>query len=285
MAAGRGPSERIYRALLGLYPSTFRMRFADEMVLLFGDQLRDARAERAPFGVAVVWFRGVGDLFVTAAAEHVRGDHGLGQAVGEPPSGLTRVLGVVGVLGGLGILAGFIVQTLIFETLPWLITVRIMLSNIGAIAVIIGLQAGAGTSRSRSGSAIAWAAALSNAWYAGMTILPVIGWAPFAGDHHVVWFLAGLGMWIAAAAFGLVIARRGGFLQVTGLTLALGSVLALLGIDRFGLANGEFSAFFGPLALAGQGIGGIAWVLLGIDVVTRRRPGLPATAQSPDAQG
>lgn len=282
MAPGHGPSERIYRALLGLYPSTFRMRFADEMVQLFGDQLRDARARRASFGVATTWFRGLGDLFVTAASEHVRGDRGLGYSIGEPPSGLTRLLGVVGILGGLGLLAAFVASELIFETMPSLITVRILVFNIGAIAIIVGLSAGAtGTAASRASRAIGLAAALSNAWYAGMTMLPVIGWAPFAGDHHFVGFLAGVAMWITDAAFGLVIARRGGFLRVAGLALALGSVVALLGIDRFGLVNGEFSAFFEPLALAGIGINGIAWVTLGIDVATRRRA---RSMSSPEAQ-
>lgn len=266
-----GWPERLYRGLIRLYPTTFRMRYADEMVVLFGDQLRDARRAGRPGGVGAVWFHGLGDLFVTAALEHVSGDRGVGHSIGEPPSGLTRLLGVVGVAGGLGILAAFVASDLIFETLPWLITVRILLFNIGAIAIIAGLEASAGATGSRSRSVIAWAAALSNAWYAGMTMLPVIGWAPFAGDHHIVGFLAGLAMWVTDAAFGLAVARRGGFLRVAGLTLALGSVMTLLGIDRLGLTNGEFSAVFVPVALAGQGIGGIAWVLLGYDVATRRR--------------
>jgi hypothetical protein len=281
-----GSSERLYRALVGLYPSAFRLRFADEMVQLFGDRLRDARAARAPFGVAMVWFRGLGDLVVTATSEHVRGSRGVGDSIGGPPTGLARLLGVVGVLGGLGILAAFVVQTLIFETLPWLITVRIVLFNAGAIAVIAGLQASvSGASVSRPGTAVAWAAALSNAWYAGVTMLPVIGWAPFAGDHHLVGFLAGLAMWITDAAFGLLVARRGGILRLAGLTLTFGSVLTLLGIDRLGLTNGDLSAFFVPLALAGQGIGGIAWVLLGIDVATRRRGSSVEHRGGRDAEG
>jgi hypothetical protein len=286
MDRDRGLSERLYAALMRLYPSPFRDRFAFEMVQLFGDQLRDARATRAPLGVAVTWFRGLGDLLVTAASERIAGDRGVGHSLGEAPSGLRRLLGVVGVLGGLGILAGFVLQTLIFETLPWLIVVRIVLSNFGAIAIIVGLQATASaTSLSRGGTAIASAAALSNAWYAGMTLLPVIGWAPFAGDHYFTIFLAGLAMWVTDAVFGLVVARRGGFLRVAGLTLALGSVLTLLGIDRLGLIGGDYAALFVPLALAGQGIGGFAWVLLGLDVLTRRRPApvVAAKVESPKA--
>ena len=281
-----GWSERIYRALLGMYPQAFRLRFADEMVQLFGDQLREARSHRAPLGIARTWFRGLGDLFITAASEHVRGDRGVGQSIGEPPSRLTRLLGIVGVLGGLGILAAFVASDLIFFTLPWLITVRIVLFNLGAIAVVAGLQSSAtGVHASRSSTAIAWAAALSNAWYAGMTLLPVVGWAPFAGDHHMVGFLAGMSMWTFNAAFGLVVARRGGFLRAAGLTLALGSVLTMLGIDRLGLTRGDYSWLFVPVAIAGQGIGGIAWLLLGWDVATRRRrdPARGTGVESPKA--
>jgi hypothetical protein len=265
--AGHRTSLRVYRALLLLYPAAFRTRFGEEIVQLFGDQLGEAGGGPARLGNAATWARGLGDLIVTATAERLRGDRTIGDSPGEPPSGAIRLLGIIGVLGGIGILAAFVVQQLIFETLPWLITVRIVLFNLGAIAIVIALQ----------GRVIGWAAALANAWYAGMTMLPVIGWAPFAGDHHIVGFVAGLAMWITDAAFGLLVARRGGLLRLAGLTLTVGSVLALLGIDRLGLTNGDASAFFVPLALAGQGIGGIAWVLLGIDVATRRRP-RPATS-------
>lgn len=117
---------------------------------------------------------------------------------------------------------------------------------------------------------------LANAWYAGMLLLPVVGWAPFAGDNHLVGTLAGVALWTTDAAFGLVIARHGGFLRVAGLRLALGSGLTVLGIDWFGLTRGDFSALFIPLALAGQGLNGLGWLFLGIDLVTRRQPGSPA---------
>ena len=52
-----GPSERVYSALMQLYPAAFRERYRDEMVRLFADQLRDARAGRAPGRVAMTWLR------------------------------------------------------------------------------------------------------------------------------------------------------------------------------------------------------------------------------------
>ncbi|MEO5965263.1 MAG: hypothetical protein ABIR11_07335, partial [Candidatus Limnocylindrales bacterium] len=41
--AHRGPSARLFRALLRLYPASTRRVYGDDMVQLFSDQLRNAR--------------------------------------------------------------------------------------------------------------------------------------------------------------------------------------------------------------------------------------------------
>jgi hypothetical protein len=43
MTLGSGVGERVYRALLRLYPANYRDRFSGEMLQLFHDKLRDAR--------------------------------------------------------------------------------------------------------------------------------------------------------------------------------------------------------------------------------------------------
>ena len=53
----RGPSERVYAGLIQLYPAAFRERYREEMVRLFADQLRDARAGRGFGGVVMTWLR------------------------------------------------------------------------------------------------------------------------------------------------------------------------------------------------------------------------------------
>ena len=67
-------SERVYSGLLRAYPRTFRTRYADEMVLLFGDQLRDARAARGAGGITITWLRTLLDLASSAFGEHLRKD-------------------------------------------------------------------------------------------------------------------------------------------------------------------------------------------------------------------
>lgn len=270
--AGSRTSLRLYRALLRLYPGTFRDRFGDEMVQLLDDQLGDARSAGTITSTASTWLRAVGDLIVTSVAERVAGDRRLAGSLAAP-SVSSRVLGSVGVVGGLAILAAFVVQKLIFEDQPWLITVRLLLFNLGAVAIVLGLR------RRRASTAhpqvlesiIGWATVGANAWYAGMILLPVVGWAPFAGDNHMVGFLAGLALWVTAALFGLVVARGGGILRVGGWTLSIGSALTLLGIDRLGLTNGDLAFLFVPIALAGQGLNGLGWLFVGYDLATRRR--------------
>jgi hypothetical protein len=48
------------------------------------------------------------------------------------------------------------------------------------------------------------------------------------------------------------------------LALAIGSLLAILGMDRLELTSPSNPTIFGPLALTGVALNGIAWILLGL---------------------
>ncbi len=63
--------ERAYRWLMSIYPASFRERYEEEMVTLFTDQLRDARASGNRRGTAVLWVRCLGDLISTAPGQHL----------------------------------------------------------------------------------------------------------------------------------------------------------------------------------------------------------------------
>jgi hypothetical protein len=65
-------SERLYNALLSLYPVRFRIRFAPEMVQLFRDCCHDA-VEKGEVAVLVAfWLRATRDLFISVVRERGR---------------------------------------------------------------------------------------------------------------------------------------------------------------------------------------------------------------------
>jgi hypothetical protein len=83
-------------------------------------------------------------------------------------------------------------------------------------------------------------------------------------------------MWLSDAAFGAVLASRrdltaglGG--RLGAVALAVGSLLAIIGMDRFGLVSADRDSIFKTLALAGILLNGLAWIVLGLDVALGRR--------------
>ncbi len=265
--------ERVYRGLLRLYPSEFRARFGDEMVQLFGDQLRDARTGRVssgPAGAAHVWIRTLGDLAVTAASEHARKDRTMAHSLAESPSMATRALGLIGILGGVALVLAFI------PNLPWIwdfVAVRLVLFNVGAIAIGLAAYRTGALGSGRASVTVASAVILANAWYLVMGIAG-IGRPQFPEadpDFRLIGFFAGAAMWLTDAVFGYVIWRVGRMARWVGLALAVGSLFAFTGMDRLELVRGDLAWFWRPAALAGIAVNGLAWIALGIAVARRRR--------------
>ena len=65
-------SERVYNALLSLYPVRFRIRFAPEMLQLFRDCCHDALEKGEVAVLAAFWLRAMRDLFFSAVRERQR---------------------------------------------------------------------------------------------------------------------------------------------------------------------------------------------------------------------
>jgi hypothetical protein len=259
-----GGHARVYRWTLRLYPAAFRARFADEMVQLFSDQLRDARTGGAPAAVAGTWLRTIGDLVTTATSEHLRRDRTVAHSLATaPPSNSSRALGLVGILGGAVLLVVFVV-----DISPELNAARIYLFLVGAMAIVIGVHRRQASVAPLVGLLGAVPALLANAWYLMMMILATDRPHPFGGDFGFVFFAAAVAMSLTDAAFGLVTLRLGVVTRWGALALAIGSILTVTGIDRLGLT----STIFGPLSQVGIVLSGIGWILLGLDVATRRRP-------------
>ncbi|HET6745232.1 MAG TPA: hypothetical protein VFH90_05200 [Candidatus Limnocylindria bacterium] len=248
-------SERIYRALLRLYPADFRHRFGEDMVQLFSDKLRDARASRAPWGTAAAWLAMLGDVATTAASERLRRNRHVAHSMPTTPPIEARVLGLAGVVGGAVLLTAFVI-----DVPSGLNALRIALFNFGAIAVAIALL----RRRDQPGLIPLIAGALLigvSAWHAVMAL---------ANIHGDVLFATDVALWLATAGFGVIQLVQPGLSRWGALALSVGSALAVTGIDRLGLVSATSPTIFNSLSQAGIVMVGIGWVVMGIDVATRR---------------
>ncbi|MDP9483031.1 MAG: hypothetical protein M3P84_07395 [Chloroflexota bacterium] len=190
----------------------------------------------------------------------------MAQSLAASPSATSRVLGLAGILGGAVLLAAFVV-----DISPDLNSLRLVLFNAGAMAIVVAVhrrQASAAPALALLGAVSAFAA---NAWYLAMVVFATGREHPFAGDYGLVFFAAALTMWLADAVFGLVTLRLGVVSRWGALALAIGSVLAVTGIDRLALTSPAHPTIFGPIALTGVALNGIGWILLGLDLATHGR--------------
>jgi hypothetical protein len=69
-------SERVYRALMRLYPEEVRRRYAEEMVRYFGDLCREEWHSRGAKGMVLLWARTLPDLVFTVLKERVLKERG-----------------------------------------------------------------------------------------------------------------------------------------------------------------------------------------------------------------
>ena len=191
---------------------------------------------------------------------------GLVQSLAAPPSTSSRVLGLIGIVGGVVLLAAFIV-----DVPSGFNAVRISLLLVGAMATIAGVYRIQAAAAPSSAAVAAVAAFVANAAYLALTLLTIGVSNPFGGDLGLVYLGAGIALWLADAAFGLVTLRLGVLTRAGALALAVGSFLAVTGIDRIGLTSSANPTIFGPLALAGVALTGFGWILLGLDLATKSR--------------
>jgi hypothetical protein len=66
---GAWASERVYRALMRAYPQEVRRRYAEEMVLYFGDLCREEWHSGGPKALALLWARTFTHLIFSALKE------------------------------------------------------------------------------------------------------------------------------------------------------------------------------------------------------------------------
>lgn len=193
------------------------------------------------------------------------------------PGFAVRGLGVVGIVGGIGILVAFVV-----DIPPAVNTVRIVLFYAAAISVTVAVHPWHAAVSRRLALVAAVPLVLTNAWSLAWFLVGLGQERPFAGDFGLVGFYAGLASWMADAWFGLVALRIGVLWHPATLALAVGSILAITGIDRLGLTSSADATIFGPVSLLGIALTATAWVALGTQVALgERRPA--RVSEAPEA--
>ena len=255
--------ERVYRALLRLYPEPFRSRFGEELVQLFGDVLRDARDGRpGAGGVAATWLRILIDVALTAPPEHLE-QRRVAHSLSRPASAATKALGILGIAGGLVMLASFV--PFIWPDLD-AFNARLIVLNVGTIAIVTALARRQSAGRSRLLSAAALAVVVVNVSHlvliAGIVAQPG---EPGMGSFPPPYGRVLQAVWLTGLGLGIVSLLRRIGSRPGAASLALGSALA------FWPTLGPFTELIGTLAFIGVALVGLGWVLLGTDVATRRR--------------
>jgi len=267
VSGATGGNQRIYRSLLRLYPAEYRANYSDQMVQLFGDQVRAD-------GTARSWLKAMGDLPGSALSEHLRRNRTMAHSMTLAPTPAGRLLGLLGIVGGAFLLLGYINLD---AWTPDLFNLRLLVFNLGAIAIAIGVhmrQAHAGRLLSLSG---AIPVILANAIYLVFTLFLVAKPGQLGGGDYqpaYLFFLSAAAMWLSDAWFGLVAFRLGVLNRWSALALFIGSTAAFVGMSNFGLAPRDSA--MEKIILVGVALHGFAWVLLGLEVALRRRPAPPA---------
>lgn len=186
----------------------------------------------------------------------------------RPSSTSDRMLGAAGIVGGTFLLAAFVI-----EIPTGLRTVRLLLYFLGAIAVVVAVHRRQAPSGDRLPTAAAAAAILANIWYPVMYVVSL--GRPIADDVFGLLFVfAALAWWLADAAFGFVTLRLGAVTRWGALALGVGSLLAILGMSQLQLTTQANPTIFAPIAMIGVALNGVAWILLGLDVMLGESPAL-----------
>ena len=279
-----GASERLYAGLLWLYPGEFRRRYADEMVRLFGDQLRDARASRRPGGTAGTWYRSFVDLVSNAIGEHLRKDRTMAQSLATfEPTRSMRLLGLLGVAGAVLLLWAFIS----FEPFADVSINRIRLAvfSLAGAAVAIAFYRRQATVAPRLAFLTTAAVVTAGIWYLFWIRLSENVPSPFSGAFGAVNFLANIALWISAGLWAVALLRIGAAwrgmsraLTLTtkvGAVVLIGSLVGWLGDDRLGLVGGEQGEMWSAIALLGVAANGLGWLLLGTVLLVGGRRATP----------
>lgn len=274
-------SERLYGALLYLYPKEFRAAYGEQMRLTFRDACWVANRRNGLGGLLLLWLPTLLDLFKSALEERARqGEITMSKAKLMALAGpLTIVVGALWLAASIGDFA-FQTGLLSDEALLGFVSIPFFLSFIPLPFALIGTQLRFHSSASGLGRL---GLALSVAGSAGVLIAMLASillgiTAPEGGEPSWVNFVAVVcvhSIRIGYILFGVDALRYRLLPRWNLLPLLVGSTIVLgLALDWFGVPAflpTEWADPFLHFALTGA-----FWVLLGIALMNPRREPQPA---------
>ena len=251
-------SSSLFRALLTLYPRSFRQRFGPEMTQVFQDSSRAALSNGGSRQMAVLWMTAFLDLIATAFVERITEEYYMSV------SSTGRMAGLLGAIGGVIWLVGVLFLSFASDDASvgreWIAVAVLVMMTIGVIGLYL---------RSGWGSAGGLTIALLFLGYLMMTVFGLL--ALSADDSGSGWgiFMTGTLMVMAgAAAFGIYASRQRWGRPWT-LILAVIGVLNLvitlpLALGLGGPAGGGTNAFVSLLEFAFFGSVGLYALIVGL---------------------
>lgn len=254
-------SERIYRALLLLYPADYRREYGGQMAQVFRDVCRDRYRQAGLVGMALWWCATLLDLTFTVIEEWRKVKFTMSKATFSQLAGAFLILG-----GAFGALAAFSQLQPgdhysyygVYQVLLLLFAPGFLLIGSGCLGLALRYSAALGTLRK------------------GLLGLIGIGALAMAGgliaqriDESLwnLWFVASLIHVIALALFGVLFARAP-FLPIfrwLPLQIVAGWVMMMGITDRFAPPFDNLLTFLMALGI------GLGWLAIGL-VVHRQRP-------------
>ena len=277
-----GANERLYGGLLWLYPTEFRRRYADEMVRLFGDQLRDARSNRRPGGMATTWFRSIIDLVASAVGEHLRKDRTMAQSLATfEPTRSMRLLGLLGVIGAVLLLWAFISFNPFVDQRAN--SIRLIAFALGGAAIALAFYRRQALVAPTLALLTTAGVVIAGIWYVAIVLASPGVDHPFIGQFGLVSMFANIALWVTPAVWALGLLHTGAAWQGMsrnralatkfGATILIGSIVGWFGDDRLGMVDSLWGGLWQAVALTGVAMNGVGWLILGsVLVLPGRRP-------------
>jgi hypothetical protein len=190
-------SERVYRALIRLYPEEVRRRYAEEMIGYFGDLCREEWHSRGAMGMVLLWSRTLPDLLFTVLKE--RGAKFTRSAYLPVAPGTAARWGALSALlgGSLGVAYSLAYTLANFVPLDWwggwFILPVLMFATLLSILGIFGLygtlvvRSGRPGALALSGAMLAALSAVSFLALYAYTTAEMLGWLYPPGEGFSWW--------------------------------------------------------------------------------------------------